>query len=285
MDITKRILDSLNLDNQPEFMAEELLEYLQTISYIDMTFDWCHAEIGSQLDGWIKAGIVAGEMKLKSLWKYSDQGFKNFADYCQRGLGRSSWYIDRIIDAAKLVTTLASFGFETLPNCEAQARPLVKAFKLSAENAITLWDSVLKEHQPENITAARVAAIADPNFEQKQLATPSKIAIDRIRKLADREGISVDEFLNNLMDGYEDEGSSIELTPVEVVDPIDSEEILANLDLAFSKKSFKAKPIHSVIPVSIEPIDIIKSVGSGIDRMRSTMYDRYFPKWKQETCS
>ena len=43
-----------------------------------MTFDWCHAEIGSQLDGWIKAGIVAGEMKLKSLWKHSDQGYKNF---------------------------------------------------------------------------------------------------------------------------------------------------------------------------------------------------------------
>ena len=47
--------------------------------------------------------------------------------------------------------------------------------------------------------------------------------------------MSVDEFLNNLLDGCEDVGQAIELTPVEVIQPIDSEEILANLDRAFSK--------------------------------------------------
>ena len=269
MDITDRVLADLAIENQSEQTTADLMCYLDDLDYLDINFQWAHAEIQNHLDGWIKAGIVAGHVKLKSLWKDSPQKFKNFADYCQRGLGRSNWYIDRIIDAAKVVVDLARFGFKVLPNCEAQARPLVKAFKDGTNNVFDLWESVLSQHLPANITASKIESIVNGETEEKPKQGISKETIELAKKLAKLEGRNVDELIQELirdrLESSEDEGAiveSIEFTAedVEQIEALDRTwkkapgvknkvSIVDNLNLSIDKfDNFMSDLIGQFIP-------------------------------------
>ena len=123
----------------------DLVDYAQELtSMLDsgIRFDWFDEEIKANLNGWVKAGLVAAQVKIRSLWKNSEHGYKSFADYCKRSLGKTSWYIDRLISGAEIVLQLANHGFDVLPSCEAQARHLVKASNQAGVNVVDIWDKV-----------------------------------------------------------------------------------------------------------------------------------------------
>ncbi len=61
--------------------------------------------------GFVKNGKIAFKIKTLKLYEGVSRTFKQF---CQEQLGYSSWYIDRLIRASRVVIELVAAGFEIL---------------------------------------------------------------------------------------------------------------------------------------------------------------------------
>jgi hypothetical protein len=214
MDITDRVLADLQSECDWIGIEEsDILEYSRELSYAfpGVSFEWAHTQIQNNLNGWVKSGLVAYQVKYRKLWQQAADKYTDFADYCKRGLGRSVWYIDRLIDAAKVVSYLAERGFKVLPSCEAQARPLVKMFKDGSNDVFDCWREVVGQLSAEKITADRVAAIVNPESAEKQLSKKiSKATTERAAQVAAEQGLDINELINHLLDSYQDEGDDSE---------------------------------------------------------------------------
>lgn len=98
----------------------------------------------------VRAGLLA--FKIRSLRLYKEE-YDNFTDYCHQELGRSRSYIDRLINAARVVVELIQNGFDTLPRNESQCRLLSG---LGTPELAKVWKAIVETIEPHKITAESI---------------------------------------------------------------------------------------------------------------------------------
>jgi hypothetical protein len=153
---------------------------------------------------YVRQGIMLDAVRRYRLYKWQ---YRDFAEYCKLGLGRSPFYCKRIIQAAEICLRLIKAKFKILPTSVAQALPLVKFAKVDEYGDCQLsdkWQAVLSDFPPENITAAKIAEALDNNPEEraKQIRIGGK-AYQLLQKKAAAAGMAVCKYLEMLIGGIE----------------------------------------------------------------------------------
>lgn len=205
--------------------------------------------------GFVRMGIAARTIKLQKLWNRKDE-YKNWSDFCVRGLGKTAWAIDRTIDAALVVMKLIDFGHTILPTCEAQCRPLVGFLSDINGKISEVWDEVTAYYEPSKITAGKIENVARPDKAIKAEKI-GKTTMQRLERVAKERGVSIDQLLDELLDEVE-EPLEIQTPPIPTPDlPDRFEQIMEDLDLKFAASSNhppatqpRPKPKPDPIPAS-----------------------------------
>jgi len=194
----------------------------------------------NQLTGEIKRGFLdyvrQGIMlhTIRRFRLYKDK-FKDFKAYCEQGLGRQHFYCKQIIKAASICLRLIKSGFKILPNCVAQAIPLLKFAAVDAYGDSPLeskWQEVVDVVPKERISAVTIAETVDENPEPRlQQVRMKKSTYAILAKKAAAAGLSFVEFLDRIADEYnprdddDDEEETVTHTPeqLEILDELDAE--------------------------------------------------------------
>lgn len=151
---------------------------------------------------YIKAGIVAHEIRLKGLYHKVSGSFTAF---CQKWLGKSVWAVDRTIRAADLAVRLMAMGYRELPANESQCRPLLN---LNDEDLDNVWGRVCRSIPEPERTATNIEAIAnntakvDPDFEGKRPSKRIEINADQwelLQQKANEYGVAPKKYLDLLL--------------------------------------------------------------------------------------
>ena len=158
--------------------------------------------VKEHLFGFVKLGLAAERIRKRKLWQFA-KIYKDWNDYCVRSIGKTAWYVNRQIDAAKVVMTLIEAGFKILPTCEAQCRPLVKLVGIGLDAICDVWERVVGAFSADKITADRVLAIAEPDRVPKTDKLP-KSTLDRLEREAKKRGMRSEELLEELLSDIEE---------------------------------------------------------------------------------
>lgn len=153
---------------------------------------------------YVRQGIMMDAVRRYRLYK---RQYKDFAEYCKLGLGRSHFYCQRIIQAAKVCLELIKSSFKVLPTSVAQALPLLKFAKVDAAGNRQLedkWQGVLDSFKPDLITAAKIQETLDENPEDraKQVRIGGK-AYQLLQQKAASAGMAISKYLEMLIGGTE----------------------------------------------------------------------------------
>jgi len=202
MDITSDILpDSLYYPLPPS--VSDVLTYASELEEEgnNINFKWADYEIKNHLLSYVKVGLVAQRVRFYRLWRHAQENFKNFKEYCEKGLGKSYWVIKKIIEAARVTLELAQAGFTQLPQYEAQARPLTK---FTGDTLIEKWQEVISSAPAHRITATYVSEIVDgePQNPKKRISL-NKDVYDELVEKARTAGKKPDELLRELLGNYD----------------------------------------------------------------------------------
>lgn len=226
-------------EGYPDPTIDGLIAYSETIAAHHDRIDpeWAGNEIRNYLLSYVRVGLVADAVRRFKLYQKFDDASKNckdFGEYCRKFVGKSEWYVNKIIDAAKVCLKLIKQGFsETqLPANEYQARPLVRLYQKAqqiyqavidkfcpggtGENVppeadlppdpdmvlTEKWNTVISELPAYRITGERVAEIVE---EKPEMDRPEKISLrastsQRLKRAAIDAGMSLEEYLNKLQD-------------------------------------------------------------------------------------
>ena len=150
--------------------AEELRDYALLMDENiagDFNLDNMIYEIQENKLSFVRNGLIGFKIKFFKLY---EKTHKSFQDFCEKALGMSHWYMNRLMEAARVVLKLALNGFTTLPTCEAQARPLVK---LHDDDLCDKWEEVIDTIPAHKITTERIKEV---------LGEPSSLAFIRVSK-------------------------------------------------------------------------------------------------------
>ncbi|MDF0551698.1 hypothetical protein [Kamptonema sp. UHCC 0994] len=161
---------ALYIDPNSVNESNPLRKILEDLALVETEWEWPYVayenvdtEIQSGFLSYIRIGYFLDRMRYHKLYK--TQGFKSFKDYCLKALRKSANYCTKIISAAQVCLNLAAAGFEQLPNCVAQALPLVKFNTVNEYGNSTLaekWQKVLDETPPNQpITSTQITEILD----------------------------------------------------------------------------------------------------------------------------
>ena len=145
--------------------------------------------------GYVKNGLLAFKIKSLRLYKQSCRTFKQF---CEEHLGYSTWQVNRNIRAARVVMELVSYGFEVLPQCEAQCRALMAHCE---ENLVEAWRSVIENLPAHQITAKSIThhlAPRDETVPNEEKITVNRDLFNRIYTVALSVGTSIPELLEQI---------------------------------------------------------------------------------------
>jgi len=232
-----------NLWEPSETVYQPILDFESEIldegKFADVNF--LTAEIKRGFLDYVRQGIMLHTIRRYRLYK---DKFKDFKTYCEQELGRQHFYCKQIIKAAAICLQLIKFGFQTLPNCIAQATALQKYAVVDKYGDCPLeekWQQVVENVPKEKITAVTISDTIDENPEDraKQIRIGGK-AYQILQQKAAAAEMTVSKYLELLIGGTEpsddedcgeEEGEGKELTP-------EKEEILDDLE----KSWLKTKP-------------------------------------------
>lgn len=152
--------------------------------------------------GYVKNGLIAFKIKSLRLYKQTCRTFKQF---CEEHLRLSTWQVNRNIRAAKVVMELVAYGFEVLPQCEAQCRALLAHCE---DNIVAAWRSVTENLLTHQITAKTITNHLRPETEQT-VPTEEKITVhrglfNRIYTVALSMGTTIPELLEQIFQPQHD---------------------------------------------------------------------------------
>lgn len=258
----------------PEYFAK-----LEWELYPGTELEWFDNQIKSNLTGWAKAGLVAAQVKIRSLWKNSPHGYKSFADYCKRSLGKTSWYIDRLIAGAEVMLQLSRDGHNVLPSCESQVRHLVKASNQAGADISAIWDKVRQNNEPEKITADIVAAAVEGRDMDEAKLQPRKISKQNQNLLADiaiAQGKTADQLMSELIARHQEDmtcdsrpdpiAPGVELTEDEIAQELELGEIVTKCEEQWSNKPAIAKSVPVVVEIIGRTGKALRNVGKSLSR-------------------
>jgi hypothetical protein len=173
-------------------------------------WDEVDAQLFDSQYGYIKLGLLLTKIRNTSAWKYCGTKFDDFKTWCRSMINLPVWQATQYIEAAEIALYLVRTGNTMLPKNLSQCLALRPAYH--AEEGYygdrpqldAAWANVTNHYQAHQITAGKIHAIVNPDWQDKQATKPSKTMLDRAAKIAKERGISIDELLSDLLDGYEE---------------------------------------------------------------------------------
>ena len=186
-------------------LVEELLSYaaiLEDQIAGDFKLPQIIAEIKENFLSFVRTGLLAYKVKVYKVYRRTYGSFKKF---CEKALGVTHWQINRIIEAARVVLELAQNGFEILPQCEAQARPLTK---FTGPELCANWQTVIDTTPSHKITLNSINEILGVETKAANIRLPKEL-YERIRARALELGLSVQQLLDMIF------SKDNEVSPVE----------------------------------------------------------------------
>ena len=177
-----------------EYFPEwELVEYDKNLDYEGnhITYEWATNEILGHQMNWVRVGLVAERMRRYRIYKHK---FPDWKTYCEKVLGKQAWQMKKIIKAALAVMELIRHGFPILPTCISQAQKLLDCCKKSGMLLVDAWESVLEQLPVAHLLTSNNIAEA-LGFPVDYSDKISKHQRKKIKELADRDGMTIDEKL------------------------------------------------------------------------------------------
>jgi hypothetical protein len=260
------------------------------IDILDLDFKdlngWNEAnrELAAAQYAYIKFGLILQKIRNECAYKYCQDKLKTFAQFCRQKLKLTVWQANSYIEAAATAMYLANSGFDILPKNYSQASVLTKAKKLETgyyqEHPILeeIWSNLIANSESEKITASAIEKAIDPLFEQKQSLKLPKRLLARAKMQARAKGMTVEEYLDELMNG-DVEDSSID-SDCDAANRVTAEmsKIVDEVELQW------LEPIAENITLRLEPTAIIAAAIEKIeatidllDNLRWRLLGRYFP--------
>ncbi len=204
---------------------------------------WVRRTTRNDSIAYIKFGLLLERIRAKCFYKYAEAKLSSFKEFCTHQIRLTVWQANSYIQAAKVAVYLAQAGFDILPKNYSQAATLIKVYNQEVgyyEERPALeqaWKNILAANTPTEITTHRINAEIDPDWAEKQSQKLPKVLLDRANKIAKTKGITVREYLTDLMDGDEEDDEiesviSLKLPDIDV-------QILDDLDLEFAALSVR----------------------------------------------
>ena len=226
-------MESIILDEWAELPGAEYQPLLDFESEIQdegkfANVDFLTKEIKRGFLDYVRQGIMLHTIRRFRLYK---EKFKDFKTYCEKGLGRQHFYCKQIIKAADICLRLIKSGFNILPNCVAQAIPLLKyaaVDKYGDSPLVSKWQEVVDTVPKERISAVSIADTIDENPELRlQQIRIKKNTYALLVKKAAAVGLSVSELLDRMADEYNPQDTEEPTTHTpeqqEILDQLDAE--------------------------------------------------------------
>jgi hypothetical protein len=209
--------------------------------------------IASAQYAYIKFGLILEKIRNECAYKYCEDQLKTFAQFCRQKLKLTVWQANSYIEAADTAMYLANSGFEILPKNYSQAAVLTKAKKLETgyyqDRPLLeqIWGSLVANTASEKITASAIEKAIDPDYDEKQSLRLPKRLLARAKIQARLRGITVEEYLDELMDADADEGCIVDPeTAIPVT--LEMSQIIDELELQWLEP--KSAQITATTPIS-----------------------------------
>jgi hypothetical protein len=226
MDITDKLIAQLVQENQSEKLnfSDMIAEFSNDVLWLEQGDT---NEIESQLMksqyAYVKFGMLLERIGKQCMWKSWAEKFTDFRQFCQTKVNLNIWQVSNAIKSAKVAIQLSFMGFEELPRNASQA---LKLSGLSVDRLGEVWENILKKCAGHKITAAAIEQEIHPDAQpmQSALLLPTYLR-DKLSREALMRGISIAEYIDELMDLEQAESDAVE--PVTEELPI--EEIISDL--------------------------------------------------------
>jgi hypothetical protein len=207
----------LSIENHLLDLIEEWKDDLFDLNFKDVD-GWSDANriLASAQYAYIKFGLILEKIRNECAYKYCEDKLKTFAQFCRQKLKLTVWQANSYIEAADTAMYLSNSGFEILPRNYSQAAVLTKAKKLETgyyqdhPMLKQIWGTLVANTAAEKITANAIEKAIDPDYEEKQSLRLPKRLLARAKIQARLKGITVEEYLDELMDADADEGRPVD---------------------------------------------------------------------------
>ena len=180
-----------DLEPSEDLSVQEILDYALTLEGQipgDFNLSQIVNEIKSNSLSFVRTGLLAYKVKVYKIYR---NVHRNFKEFCEKALGISHWQINRTIEAARVVVELAQNGFDILPKCEAQCRPLSK---FSGAQLCANWQIVLDTTPAHRITGKAINEALGIETTSMSVQIAPKLYY-RIKAQAVEAGMSFHAFL------------------------------------------------------------------------------------------
>jgi len=151
--------------------------------------------------GWVRMGLVADRVRRYRLYR---PHFPNWQTYCQEVLGKNNWQVNKIINCALAVMAIIDEGYDLIPTCISQAERLIACCKKSGQLLVEAWETVAQEvPKAYLLTANRISEALGFRVDHGN-QIPKRLR-DRLRAVADRDGMTIEEKMEEFLhlDGEE----------------------------------------------------------------------------------
>ena len=181
--------------------VETLEEYFNDLEYEgnQITIEWATQEMLGHQMNWVRLGLVAERVRRYRLYRPQ---YADWNTFCMEVLGKRAWQMTRTINCAVVVVELIKYGSYFYPTCQAQAQALIDCCKKTGELLIDAWAKVEATY-PEAwmLTANNICAALGFNPERNNI---SKNRRKQLKKLADRDGLTLSEKIDELIEQEEE---------------------------------------------------------------------------------
>ncbi len=188
--------DDIKISDKPEI--QELVHLASDLEdEISGGFDieFLTFQIKNNTLSFIKTGLVA--FKVKSLKLYKKVA-KTFKEYCEKHIGYSVWYVNRLIVSAKVCMEILAANFSVLPKNESQARSLLYA---SEGDVVPAWRSITENMEPHQITAKTIRSHLKPEADKDKPKTEKIEVPQNLFETIFRAAVNVQMTVVQLLEG------------------------------------------------------------------------------------
>lgn len=173
---------------------------------------------------YIRLGLLLEKIRNKCYWKYTAGKFGSFKDWCRERMDLTIWQANSYIESAKVAIYLANAGYTKIPRNFSQAAALIPAYNDEVDYYQSrpvlerVWEAACKL---KKITANAIRSIINPDAIEKESTKLPKHLRDRAAKQAAKKGMSIDEYLADLIgqDEYQDDIIDAEISPEVITEP------------------------------------------------------------------
>jgi hypothetical protein len=250
-----------------------LNQWVDEIQFLDMhqpaEWEQVDEELFTAQYSYIKLGLLLTKIRNTASWKYCAGKFESFKAWCQSRVNVAVWQATQYIEAAEIAMYLARTSCEVLPKNLSQCLALRKAYHAEVTyygerpQLSAAWANVTNHYKPHEITAGKIHATVDPDWLDNQPSKIDRSIVDRAVQQAAERGMTLNEYLGELIGADEDEGSVVP-KPSYLPDQ-EAIEILDALD-----REFKAIG-------SIEPKKIMETAVNSFDRLLDNLIGQFIP--------